>query len=424
MTSTNQGDFFAYVGDGSSDCNNGTSCLSYTLKYIEEADNKVVSIQSRHGESINTSGQIADLSASAAGFDSINVIWSGIQNANGYVVRYSTSSTFATGVRMMNVSTATATVTGLSYNTKYYLQVAPLSQVDQGKWSNTASATTWSLAAPTLAAGTVTSTSLAYSWNSISHADDYEYEVSTSSSFSTLTKDTTTSSTSSTATGLAAGNVYYARVRARADNGVYLGAWSSTLLKTTTISAPGSFSISSTSTYNALTATANATCPNSGANETYQWYANGSAWVSGTQYRTVTYTIGNGSSITLTAHVACTNAGGTSAYTSASNSVSLTWAAPTASITIPSYRTAAWTGTCPSGYTGANYYWRLSGGAINASGNTSGPSSYDGSAVAWGNGGANLTLTCYGPWGSLQATSWTTYGPACVPTVTSSVCYG
>ena len=110
--------------------------------------------------------------------------------------------------------------------------------------------------------------------------------------------------------------------------------------------------------------------------------------------------------------------------TGSSNSVSLSWDAPTATIGTSSYRTVDWSGTCPGGSTSANFYWRLSGGNINASGNAGGNGSYSNTGTAWGDGGANVTLTCYGPWGSLQATGWGTYGPGCLPTVTKSQCYG
>jgi prepilin-type N-terminal cleavage/methylation domain-containing protein len=236
------------------------------------------------------------------------------------------------------------------------------------------------------------------------------------------TVNTSISASSYTMTGLSVGTLYYIKVAPY--NGTNVGASSNTISVATSITPPASYTITQggSTTYNTLVATANSVC-SSGTNLTYQWFANGSLWESGPSYQTVSYTISNGQTVTLTSSSACTTTQATSTYTSASNSLSLTWAAPSAAIgtgiSPGGYRAIGWGGSCPTGATSENFAWST-GGSINASGNTSGPSGYSNQGTAWGNGGANVTLTCYGPWGAVYGYGYGPYGPACVPTITNA----
>ena len=415
-------DFFEYQGDGSSDCNGSGSCLQFTLKYKNESSGTIKSISSRRNTNIATSGATAITSITAIDFTRISLSWNSVVNASSYTIQTATDAGFTANVANVTVTSTSTTITGLSYSTLYYFRVAPNSQVGQGIWSAVSSATTWSLLTPVGTATTNSPSQITFTWPAITHAASYIVQLSTNSGFTSLIYNgASTTSSSFVATGLAAGTPYYLRIMA--NNGVYSSSWSSTVTAVTPIYAPAPFTISSSSTYNTLTATANSVCA-SGTTSSYQWYANGSPWVNGTQYQTVGYTIGNGSSVTLTVTVVCTTSAASSTGTGSSNSVSLTWAAPTANIDVTSYRTISWSGTCPSGSTSATFNWRLSGGNINASGTAGGNGTYSNTGTAWGDGGANVTLTCAGPWGNVQASGWATYGPGCVPTVTKSQCYG
>ncbi len=415
-------DFFEYQGDGSPDCNGSGSCLQFTLKYKDEGSGTIKTISSRRNTDIVTSGATSITSITAIDFSQVNLSWSSVANASTYTIQRATNAGFTTNLASATTASTSTTITGLSYGTLYYFRVAPNSQVGQGVWSAASSTTTWSLSTPVGTATPNSSSQITFTWPAVTHAASYSVQLASDSGFtSILYSGAPTTSGSLVSTGLTPGTPYYLRIIAA--NGIYSSSWSSTVTAITSINAPGSYTISSSSTYNTLTATANSVCA-AGTTPSYQWYANGSPWVNGTQYQTVGYTIGNGSSVTLTVTTICITAFASSTGTGSSNSVSLTWAAPTASIDVVAYRTIAWSGTCPSGATSANFFWRLSGGAITASGNTGGNGSYSNTGTAWGDGGANLTLTCYGPWGSLQATGSATYGPGCIPTITKAQCYG
>jgi len=46
--SGNEGDVFAYVGDGSTACSTGSACADYTLEYREESTGNIISVKGRH----------------------------------------------------------------------------------------------------------------------------------------------------------------------------------------------------------------------------------------------------------------------------------------------------------------------------------------------------------------------------------------
>jgi len=412
--SSTSDDNFGYVGDGSSTCSDlltGQSCVSYTLQYREEITGQIVSIESRRNTKLSTSGTITDLTATTSGFDRVSLSWSAIPNAASYTVHYS-SNGFSTYTTISpNPTTNSYVVTGLGDGTNYSFRVIPNASSGAGAISNVATATTWSLTNPSIVIGASTNTSIQFSWNAITHADDYRYQLSTVSNFSTLVADTTTSGTSVTRTGLTTGERYYIRVQSRAVNGTYTSGWStantvtdlptptgvavvtlsptsyreswnavsapgvtytaqcstnntswgtsceetdiattnytftgadqgktyytrvravtadtnsdwsSSVSTTTSINAPGSYTMSSSNNGVTLSATANATC-GAGAVREYAWYANGSFWVQGTQYQSVGYTVNPGSSVTLTVMTRCNGANLSSGWTWASNNAS------------------------------------------------------------------------------------------------------
>lgn len=118
--------------------------------------------------------------ATTLGADVINLKWSAIPNADGYRVKYSTSSKMSSPSYWPSATTTVATtftpVQKLSASKTYYFQVAAFTGDTQlSNWSSTASATTkYSYATPTgLATANVASTSVELSWVPVSGAPGY-----------------------------------------------------------------------------------------------------------------------------------------------------------------------------------------------------------------------------------------------------------
>jgi len=134
-------DQYAYVGDGSSTCATGASCLQFTLQYKQEATGNIISITSRHQTLIATSGTTT-ISSQVIGYTQVNLSWTAVPNAQSYKLQRATSSDFATGLVETNVNALLYSSTLLTPGTTYYFRVAPIASSGQGDWSNTTSADT------------------------------------------------------------------------------------------------------------------------------------------------------------------------------------------------------------------------------------------------------------------------------------------
>lgn len=141
LTDTSGSNVYAYVGDGSSDCATGSSCLEWTLKYREEATGQIKTIHSRHTQKIATSGSTT-VAASVAGDTQINVTWTAVANAVDYQLQQATDNQFTANVTTQTVSATSSAQTGLTPGTMYYYRVMPNAASSQGDWSNIASAMT------------------------------------------------------------------------------------------------------------------------------------------------------------------------------------------------------------------------------------------------------------------------------------------
>lgn len=226
LTAGSGSDTYAYVGDSSSDCSTGASCLEYTVQYREETTGNIISIKSRHRVGIVTSGSL-QLAGTASSSTQANLSWNALTNVLSYQLQYAADSNFTTSVVSLN-----------------------------------------------------------------------------------------TGSTTSSITGLTPGATYYYRVKATASTGD--GSWSNTLTIAQPIYPPAAHTISTSNNGTALTGTSNAVC-SAGTTTSYLWYANGSLWVSGTSYQTVTYTPGVGQRIILTESAQCIAGAASSTATAASN---------------------------------------------------------------------------------------------------------
>lgn len=235
-------DFFEYEGAGGAPCTAGDACLAYTLKYVSESDNEIVELQSRRTTPLDATGTIADLSATASGFYSINLNWGSILEADGYRVEYATNDTFTADVQTTDVTENNASISGLTINTPYYFRVTQLIGGTPGNWSNEASATTRNLVAPTMSSANVASaSSVTVNWNNVAYESSYTVRYSTTSGFTSnvfTIPGIAANATSRTVTGLTAGTTYYFQVRA--ENGALTTAWANTPALSATPIAQGS----------------------------------------------------------------------------------------------------------------------------------------------------------------------------------------
>lgn len=252
LTSVSGSDIFAFVGDGSTTCQSGNSCLTYTIKYKKESDGTIASITSRRQTNINTSGAIT-LSGNAAGLSIINLTWTNVANASGYRLQRAPDPSFTTGVATSTPTSPSLVVNFLAVGTTYYFRVQATSASGNGSWSNTLSVTTQALAAPVLTATAISSSQIDLSWPDINYEDSYLLQYTTNgSSWSTPTPTPFTlavNATSRSVTGLSAGTPYYFRLQGQKteNSSVYIGPWSADATATTVVPAPASITATTNS---------------------------------------------------------------------------------------------------------------------------------------------------------------------------------
>lgn len=239
-------DSIAYVGDGSSTCATGNACLQYTLQYKDETTNTIKTLNSRRQASLSSSGDISNLTATAFSFGQINLAWGAIGGATSYNVQYSTNASF-TGASSVSPSptTNTAPVTGLAAGTLYYFRVQPANSSTTGNWSNTASATTYTLGTPVCIATTGSNpmSEVQCSWGTIANATSYDLEYASNASF-TGASIVNGATSPHVVSGLSPGTTIYFRVKSIAPG--YTSGWSATASATTALPAP----VCNTSTLN------------------------------------------------------------------------------------------------------------------------------------------------------------------------------
>jgi prepilin-type N-terminal cleavage/methylation domain-containing protein len=352
-------DSFAYVGDGSPICETSivnASCLQYTLQYREESTGNIIAINSRRQQNIQSSGNVADLSAAPFSFSQINLTFTGISGATSYNVRYATNAAMnspTTATPIASSSTpVTGSVTGLSLGQQYWIQVQPATTSSVGGWSNIATTTTYTLNTPTgnvVANASTPASALDFTWNTVQNATSYnvQYAPNTcSGTFTTLTGITGAypGNITRTISGLAAGTTLCFQVQALAPG--YTSGWSTGASAVTQVPTP----------------TCTASTLNSNTQVTVNWNTVGVA----TSY-TLQYSSNSGFSGAST--VSGITAGTTSNVVSGLNNGTIYYFQIEALVgsTPSSY------GACPSATTGVDgptgYGWSADGYAVRAASN-------------------------------------------------------
>lgn len=156
---------------------------------------------------------------------SIRIYWPAASRATGYDVRRGASGAITA------VTSRIYTFSGLSANTSYTLYVRARNSAGSSNWTSLTARTR--LAAPTVSASSITSSSARVSWTSVSGAAGYDVIVAPGSlRFSTTSRYRSLS-------GLTANYIYVALVRAKNGSRTSDWAWTSftTLLPTPSLSA-------------------------------------------------------------------------------------------------------------------------------------------------------------------------------------------
>ena len=161
------------------------------------------------------------ISAGSATANSISVSWSAVSGdaPKTYYVHYGTTS--STTSYAGSTTSTSMNVTGLSSGTTYYFRVYAenCGGLNQTGYSNTASATTNTVctppSAPSISAGSPTTSSITVSWGGVSGASSYSVYYGTNSTPTGSAGSTT--GTSMTVTGLSSSQTYYFRVITRGN---------------------------------------------------------------------------------------------------------------------------------------------------------------------------------------------------------------
>jgi len=212
---TNGVDFYEYTGDGSGTCTTGASCLSYTLKYKDETEDALKSVESRRNTSIATSGAPV-LSLGAVTFTTVTLNWTAPSNVANYSLQQAAACGNVAAAPKVTVNGTTTKVTGLTPGSPYCFRI--IGNTGSGQEtapSNTPSTTTPNLGTPSPSVGSETATTVTVSWAPIGSADTYDLEqVAGGGSFTGTPTVPDLTGTSSLRSGLTTGATYDFKVRA------------------------------------------------------------------------------------------------------------------------------------------------------------------------------------------------------------------
>ena len=160
-----------------------------------------------------------------------------------YSIQYSTDNTNWVNWSHSPSSTTSQTITGLSSNTAYYFRVAAVNAGGIGAYTSSVSRTTLPESPTGLRVSGSTTTSVSLLWTAPlgSATTDYSIQYSTDNTNWVNWSHSPSSATSQTITGLSSNTAYYFRVAAVNAGGI--GAYTSSVSRTTLPDTPSSFGV-------------------------------------------------------------------------------------------------------------------------------------------------------------------------------------
>lgn len=244
-------DLVATITDNSSPASRGGLSRD-TVYYVRtRALNNVGAGAWSPGKAIRTGATVPDQvgtpTAGSVTSSSISWSWSAPNDGGSAITTYehqvSRNSGFTDLVGTHSDATSPASRSNLEKGTTYWVRTRAVNAIGDGAWSGGRAITTSATVpgAPTLAAGSVTSTSVAFTRGAPSDdggatITNYDYQLATNSSFTAGLQSWSSTSASQSRSGLTRATRYY--IRSRATNSVGDGPWSSTLTMDTATAVP------------------------------------------------------------------------------------------------------------------------------------------------------------------------------------------
>lgn len=239
--------------------------------------------------------------------------------STGYTLLRATNEAFTAGLSTVRNIKATSYVSsGLVVGQTYFFKVQAVTGGKATEFSNVAKGVTAPTTPTEIVATANAGPEVSLSWAASPGATSYviSYGLSNDSELFTTKVNTNQAVIKN---NLTQGVQWFFKVRAAV--GVIESSNSASVSATTPINAPAPYSITSTNNGKSLTGDAStAVCPE-GTTAYYLWKANNTQWVHGAQYRSATYSLSPGQTVSLQAWARCQKDKIVSEYTQSANSV-------------------------------------------------------------------------------------------------------
>jgi len=222
LTTTQDPDIFAYVGDDSDTCAEGDACLRWTFKYKEEASSSVKEIISRRDADTPTAGA-PTVTGTVVGYTGLQLKWNKVLQAEGYAIDFSSTDDFSADVTTIRTATNSRTLTaadGITPGSTYFIRVAGIILGSSGEYSTAINLSTSDR--PTITASVSNFTTIKATWNGDPIATSYSVQISASPTFNPLLKSVSVTGTTysfTAADGVAESSTYYVRVQGLSPSG-------------------------------------------------------------------------------------------------------------------------------------------------------------------------------------------------------------